>query len=84
MNQIARGDDHGKARHQEDHAGVTYDELKALHNDWKASREKKTKAPQQYKDKAAEQIAILQKDKGELCMDKGAPAPGDDDEAEKK
>lgn len=51
---------------------------------FEALREKKTKAPQQYKDKAAEQIAILQKDKGELCMDKGAPAPSDDDEAEKK
>jgi TolA-binding protein len=38
---------------------------------FEALREKKTKAPQQYKDKAAEQIAILQKDKGELCMDKG-------------
>lgn len=24
----------------EDHSGVTVDELKALHNDWKASREK--------------------------------------------
>lgn len=47
---------------------------------FEALREKKTKAPQQYKDKAAEQIAILQKDKGELCMDKGAPAPSDDDE----
>jgi hypothetical protein len=27
----------------DDHGGVTYEELKALHNDWKASRE--TKAP---------------------------------------
>lgn len=45
---------------------------------FEALREKKTKAPQQYKDKAAEQIAILQKDKGELCMDKGAPAPAGD------
>lgn len=51
---------------------------------FEALREKKTKAPQQYKDKAAEQIAILQKDKGELCMDKGAPAPSDDDDDEKK
>ena len=50
---------------------------------FEALREKKTKAPQQYKDKAAEQIAILQKDKGELCMDKGAPAPGDDGEEKK-
>jgi len=51
---------------------------------FEALREKKTKAPQQYKDKAAEQIGILQKDKGELCMDKGAPAPGDDSGDEKK
>jgi TolA-binding protein len=51
---------------------------------FEALREKKTKAPQQYKDKAAEQIAILQKDKGELCMDKGAPASGDDGGDEKK
>lgn len=50
---------------------------------FEALREKKTKAPQQYKDKAAEQIAILQKDKGELCMDKGAPAPSDDDDEKK-
>lgn len=42
---------------------------------FEALREKKTKAPQQYKDKAAEQIAILQKDKGELCMDKGGGTP---------
>lgn len=39
---------------------------------FEALREKKTKAPQQYKDKAAEQIAILQKDKGELCVDTGS------------
>jgi len=45
---------------------------------FEALREKKTKAPQQYKDKAAEQIAILKKDKGELCMDKGGPAPAED------
>jgi TolA-binding protein len=50
---------------------------------FEALREKKTKAPQQYKDKAAEQIAILQKDKGELCMDKGAPAPSDDADEKK-
>lgn len=37
---------------------------------FEALREKKTKAPQQYKDKAGEQIAILKKDKGELCVDK--------------
>jgi TolA-binding protein len=51
---------------------------------FEALREKKTKAPQQYKDKAAEQIAILKKDKGELCMDKGGGAPKPDDEGEKK
>ena len=28
----------------EDHGGVTYDELKSLHNDWKTSREKGPKA----------------------------------------
>lgn len=39
---------------------------------FEALREKKTKAPQHYKDKAAEQIGILKKDKGELCMDKAA------------
>jgi TolA-binding protein len=43
---------------------------------FEALREKKTKAPQHYKDKAAEQIAILKKDKGELCVDKGT-APAD-------
>ncbi len=42
---------------------------------FEALREKKTKAPQHYKDKASEQIAILQKDKGELCVDKGAAKP---------
>jgi hypothetical protein len=31
----------------EDHGGVTFDELKSLHNDWKASREKKAKKPVQ-------------------------------------
>jgi TolA-binding protein len=51
---------------------------------FEALREKKTKAPQQYKDKAAEQIAILQKDKGELCMDKGGTGPSDDGGDEKK
>ena len=50
---------------------------------FEALREKKTKAPQQYKDKAAEQIGILQKDKGELCMDKGGSGSSDD-EAKKK
>ncbi len=39
-----------------------------------ALREKKTKAPEHYKAKAAEQIAILQKDKGELCVDGGGGA----------
>lgn len=38
---------------------------------FEALREKKTKAPQHYKDKAAEQIGILKKDTGELCVDKG-------------
>jgi TolA-binding protein len=37
---------------------------------FEALRENKTKAPEQYKVKAAEQITILQKDKGELCVDK--------------
>ena len=37
--------------------------------------EKKTKAPKQYKDKAAEQIKILKADKGEICVDnKDTPA----------
>ncbi len=27
----------------DDHGGVTFDELKSLHNDWKASREKRAK-----------------------------------------
>lgn len=55
---------------------------------FEALREKKTKAPAQYKEKAAEQIAILQKDKGELCMDKGgsgsADEGGGDEKTEKK
>ncbi len=34
-----------------------------------ALRQKKTKAPADYKQKAAEQIAILQKDSGEICLD---------------
>lgn len=41
---------------------------------FEALREKKTKAPEQYKSKAAEQIEILKKDEGELCMDKPAEA----------
>ena len=31
----------------EDHGGVTVEELKTLHGDWKASREKKSKKPAQ-------------------------------------
>ena len=34
-----------------------------------ALRQKKTKAPQHYKDKANDQIKILQADKGDLCVD---------------
>lgn len=34
-----------------------------------ALQQKKTKAPQSYKDKAKEQIEILNKDKGDICMD---------------
>ena len=34
-----------------------------------ALRQKKTKAPADYKQKAAEQIAILQKDSGDICLD---------------
>lgn len=41
-----------------------------------ALRQKKTKAPEEYKKKAAEQIALLQKDTGELCLDKNKPAAG--------
>lgn len=37
---------------------------------FEALREKDTKAPQHYKDKAGEQIGILKKDTGELCVDK--------------
>jgi len=32
-------------------------------------RDKKRKAPQQYKDMAAEQIALLKADKGDMCLD---------------
>lgn len=49
---------------------------------FQALRQKKTKAPKQYKDKAAEQIGILEKDKGELCVDK--PTGGQDSAASKK
>jgi TolA-binding protein len=35
-----------------------------------ALRQKKTKAPAEYKTKANEQIAILEKDKGDICLDK--------------
>jgi TolA-binding protein len=42
---------------------------------FEALGEKKTKAPQAYKDKAAEQIGILKKDKGDLCVDKGGAEP---------
>ena len=31
----------------DDHDGVTFEELKSLHNDWKASREKRAKKPVQ-------------------------------------
>jgi TolA-binding protein len=34
-----------------------------------ALRQKKTKAPADYKQKASEQIAILQKDSGDICLD---------------
>ena len=51
---------------------------------FEALREKKTKAPAQYKEKAAEQIAILQKDKGELCMDKGGSGSAEGGGDEKK
>ena len=43
---------------------------------FEALRSKKTKAPQHYKDKAKEQIDILQSDKGEICSDDEA-APAD-------
>ena len=51
---------------------------------FEALREKKTKAPQQYKDKAGEQIAILKKDKGELCVDKPTNAGKKDASAARK
>ncbi len=35
-----------------------------------ALRAKKTKAPEEYKKKAAEQIDLLKKDSGEICLDK--------------
>lgn len=38
-------------------------------------RQKKTKAPAEYKQKAGEQIAILKKDNGEICLDRGAAKP---------
>jgi len=37
-----------------------------------ALRAKKTKAPEEYKKKAAEQIELLKKDAGEICLDKKA------------
>lgn len=37
---------------------------------FEALRERKTKAPDHYKKKAAEQIQILRKDKGDICLDK--------------
>lgn len=44
---------------------------------FQALREKKTRAPDHYKKKAAEQIGILQKDKGDICVDQGTtPASG--------
>ena len=36
-----------------------------------ALQSKKTKAPQHYRDKAKEQVAILKKDKGDICDDTG-------------
>lgn len=36
-----------------------------------ALRQKKTKAPAEYKEQATKQIGILEKDNGELCLDKG-------------
>lgn len=38
-----------------------------------ALRQKKTKAPEEYKKKAAEQIDLLKKDNGEICLDKDKP-----------
>lgn len=40
-----------------------------------ALRAKKTKAPDEYKKKAAEQIDLLKKDNGDICLDKKEPAP---------
>ncbi len=40
-----------------------------------ALRQKKTKAPEEYKKKAAEQIDLLKKDAGDMCLDKDTPAP---------
>jgi TolA-binding protein len=42
-----------------------------------ALRAKKTKAPDEYKKKAAEQIDLLKKDNGDICLDKKEPAPKD-------
>ncbi|MFO0635723.1 MAG: tetratricopeptide repeat protein [Nannocystaceae bacterium] len=39
-----------------------------------ALRQKKTKAPEDYKKKAGEQIDLLKKDTGEICLDKDKPA----------
>jgi TolA-binding protein len=39
-----------------------------------ALRAKKTKAPEEYKKKAAEQIDLLKKDNGDICLDKKEPA----------
>jgi TolA-binding protein len=41
-----------------------------------ALRQKKTKAPPEYKTKANEQIAILEKDKGDICLDKKTKKEG--------
>ncbi|HWB76771.1 MAG TPA: tetratricopeptide repeat protein [Nannocystaceae bacterium] len=38
-----------------------------------ALRAKKTKAPEEYKKKAAEQIDLLKKDNGDICLDKKEP-----------
>ena len=43
-----------------------------------------TFGPQMNEDKAAEQIAILKKDKGELCVDKTAEAAAKTPRAKKK
>lgn len=39
-----------------------------------ALRQKKTKAPEEYKKKATEQIDLLKKDTGNMCLDKTKPA----------